>query len=218
MIPRLEILPPGQRVFWDQCAGLLPAPFVLYGGTAVALRYGHRTSVDFDFFSAAPLDHAELGRAVPVIESGQILRKGPNELVALVPIGDQEVKLSFFGGLGLGRVGEPDRIAGHAVVASALDLLATKLKALHDRIEAKDYLDIEVLLRNGLTLNQGISASMALFGRGLNPFDTAKAVAWFKDGGLEGALPLASRQYLEAAMRSFNPHLVAAEILAKTLS
>ena len=217
MRPHLEILPPGQRIFWDHFAGRLPAPFVMYGGTAIALRYGHRTSVDFDFFSASQLDHDELRLSVPVIETGQILRKGPNELVALVPIGDEEVKLSFFGGIGFGRVGEPDRIAGHAIVASPLDLLATKLKALHDRIEAKDYLDIEVLLRHGLSLDQGISASMALFGRSLNPFDTAKAVAWFKDGGLEGALPLATRHYLDAAMKSFNPHVVAAGIVAKTL-
>lgn len=30
--------------------------FALYGGTAIALRLGHRTSVDFDFFNDRPLD------------------------------------------------------------------------------------------------------------------------------------------------------------------
>jgi hypothetical protein len=40
----MEILPPAQRL-----------GFVLYGGTAIALRLGHRSSVDFDFFTADPL-------------------------------------------------------------------------------------------------------------------------------------------------------------------
>ncbi|WP_373321508.1 nucleotidyl transferase AbiEii/AbiGii toxin family protein [Rivihabitans pingtungensis] len=44
--------------------------FVLYGGTAIALRLGHRESVDFDFFSDRPLDrdpdHAAAGRLLSV--------------------------------------------------------------------------------------------------------------------------------------------------------
>jgi len=30
----------------------VPPHFILYGGTALALRLGHRESVDFDFFSS----------------------------------------------------------------------------------------------------------------------------------------------------------------------
>jgi Nucleotidyl transferase AbiEii toxin, Type IV TA system len=50
--PRTEILPKAQQEIWPHLA---PAPglsFVLYGGTAVALYFGHRISVDFDFFRA----------------------------------------------------------------------------------------------------------------------------------------------------------------------
>lgn len=46
--PRLDILPPAQRALWDELGGL-PHGFVLYGGTALALRLGHRQSIDFDF-------------------------------------------------------------------------------------------------------------------------------------------------------------------------
>lgn len=53
MTPHLEILPAAQRVFWDTMAGKVPHHFVLYGGTAIALRCGHRESVDFDFFRSA---------------------------------------------------------------------------------------------------------------------------------------------------------------------
>ena len=50
--PRLDSLPPPQRRLWDEL-GTLPAEFVLYGGTAIALRLGHRQSEAFDFFGAA---------------------------------------------------------------------------------------------------------------------------------------------------------------------
>ncbi|MEG2185298.1 MAG: nucleotidyl transferase AbiEii/AbiGii toxin family protein, partial [Cloacibacillus sp.] len=48
--PKVEILPAAQRELWPLLSEV-PQDFVLYGGTAVALWFGHRTSVDFDFFS-----------------------------------------------------------------------------------------------------------------------------------------------------------------------
>ncbi len=161
MIPRLSALPAPQRIFWDQHADGIPRQWVLYGGTAIALRLGHRLSIDFDFFSSSPLDES-------------------------------------------GRVGEPERV-GNVHIASPLDLLAIKMKVLHDRVDAKDYLDIEALLRSGLDLTTGIRAAQALYGDRLNPLDTAKAVCWFKDGGLMASLPDATREYLTRAAATFDP-------------
>jgi len=39
----LQILPPAQRRLWDELRHT-PREFVLYGGTALALRLGHRHS------------------------------------------------------------------------------------------------------------------------------------------------------------------------------
>jgi len=216
--PHLEILPPGQRTFWDRVAGSVPKRFVLYGGTAVALRYGHRHSVDFDYFSDRPLDLERLQKALPAIKAGEVLQQAHNSLTARIDIDGQPVKLSFFGDLGFGRVGQPDIIDHRATIASPIDLLATKLKTLHDRVEARDYLDIEALLRGGLTLNEGIAAAAALFGSSLNMLDTAKAVAWFKDGGLEKSLPASTRTYLAKASSTFDPHITAAHIVSRSLS
>ena len=218
MTPHLEIFPTEQRVFWDKFTDNVPKRFVLYGGTAVALRYGHRHSIDFDFFSNGDLDPQELFRLLPIIDKGEVLQQGQNELIARVSIEGRSVALSFFSNLEIGRVGNPDVIPGHAIIASPLDLLATKLKALHDRIEAKDYLDIEVLLRGGITLNEGLSAAMALFGASLNPLDTVKAVAWFKDGDLETTLPQATKEFLEEATEAFDPAIRPALIISKTLA
>ena len=205
MTPHLEILAPPQRRFWDEVAPRVPRRFVLYGGTAVALRLGHRQSVDFDFFSDADLGAEEVEREVCPASRAVTLERRPQMLIVASAIDGGEVRLAFFGGLRIGRVGTPDTAENGITVASPLDLLATKLKALHDRIEAKDYLDIEALLRSGLALSAGIMAARALFGPGLNPLDTAKAVAWFKDGNLEQALPAATRSYLAQATRRFDP-------------
>lgn len=60
------------------------------------------------------------------------------------------VKLSFFGDLGMGRVGTPTQTDdGIVSVASPLDLLGTKLKVITQRAEAKDCIDIAQLLRDG---------------------------------------------------------------------
>lgn len=52
MLPqcKTDILPKSQQALWPQLKEV-PNEYVLYGGTAIALRYGHRNSVDFDFFS-----------------------------------------------------------------------------------------------------------------------------------------------------------------------
>jgi hypothetical protein len=49
----LEVLPKPQREFWENLAGTIPAHFVLYGGTAVALRHGHRSAVEIRPYARA---------------------------------------------------------------------------------------------------------------------------------------------------------------------
>ncbi len=150
MNPRTDILPQPQREFWETIARAVPRYFVLYGGTAIALRFGHRQSIDFDFFTDRRFEFDDLSRAMPAIAKAAVLQRSENTLVASLHMPSGEVKLSFFGGLSFGRVGDPDKQSHRPAIASPVDLLATKLKTLHDRIEAKDYVDIEVLLRSGL--------------------------------------------------------------------
>jgi hypothetical protein len=69
--PHLDILPPAQRRVWDELAAV-PAQFVLYGGTALALHLGHRQSEDFDFFADRDIDPAEIYRTTPFLAGSQI--------------------------------------------------------------------------------------------------------------------------------------------------
>lgn len=41
-VPRMDILPPAQRDIWERLAPARKLGFVLYGGTEIALRLGHR--------------------------------------------------------------------------------------------------------------------------------------------------------------------------------
>ncbi len=217
MKPHLEILPPSQRAFWDEHARSVSPGWVLYGGTAIALRYGHRTSVDFDFFSDHELDEDRLRRDLDPLRDGTVVVRRPDTLIVAAPVGGGEVRLSFFGSVDFGRVDEPDQLAGKFPIASPLDLLATKLKVLLQRIEAKDYLDVEVLLRAGLSLNQGASAALALFPDQINPMDMAKAVGWFKEGNLDALLSEGVREFLTAASASFQPEVHAMKLAAREL-
>lgn len=72
---RLDILPPPQRALWSELEAV-PRSFVLYGGTALALRLGHRASVDFDFFSHDALDHRAL-EGLPFMSAATTLQEQP---------------------------------------------------------------------------------------------------------------------------------------------
>ena len=143
--PRLETLPSAQQSLWPHLAATKELGFTLYGGTAIALHLGHRLSVDFDFFSAAPLDRGALKAALPFMVHSSTLQEHDQTWVVLAPCGisgTELVKVSFFGTIDFGRVGIP-KLTDDGVlrVASLDDLMATKLKVLLQRVESKDYRD-----------------------------------------------------------------------------
>ncbi|MBF0334924.1 MAG: nucleotidyl transferase AbiEii/AbiGii toxin family protein [Alphaproteobacteria bacterium] len=152
LTPRLDILPAPQAKLWPDLARL-PPHFVLYGGTAIALRLGHRVSVDFDLFSDVELDDKGKDHILSLFDGAVVLLNERDTLTFITPVDGQPVKLSFFGRLTNGCVAEPDATDdGVACVASLDDLLAHKLKVIHDRAEGKDYQDIAVMLMRGRSL------------------------------------------------------------------
>ena len=74
--PKTEILPSAQRQIWPQIAPAVSLSFVLYGGTAIALHLGHRRSLDFDFFSAAPLNKGAIEVSFAFMRGARIIRQG----------------------------------------------------------------------------------------------------------------------------------------------
>ncbi len=192
--PRLDILPPAQQRLWPQLTDV-PSRFVLYGETAIALRLGHRQSVDFDFFSSEPFEPDQLFGAFPELRRGRRLQSKTNTVTVELERGET-VGLSFVGGLTLGRVGAPEQASGHQVaVASMLDLAGLKVAVVQERALCKDYLDVAALLQAGIKLPDALGAAGALYGQMFNPMITLKALNYFADGDLP-KLPSDVKQFL----------------------
>lgn len=194
--PNLSTLPLPQRALWPELAST-PKSFTLYGGTALALRLGHRASVDFDFFSNAPFNPDELARTLPYLNGAERVQVAPNTLTCRVERGGP-ILVSFFGGLGLGQVATREQVQGMTLyVASLLDLAGTKVSVVQQRAEAKDYLDIDALLQHGITLPTALAAGMIVYGRSFNSLIALKALSYFDD---VPTLTAAVRERLRAAV------------------
>ncbi len=178
--PNLSILPPSQLRLWPELAAT-PDMFTLYGGTALALRLGHRTSVDFDFFSPIPFDPDKLAASIPYLKGAERVQVGANTLTCRVQR-DGPVLISFFGGLGLGQVAPRDQVEGNSLfIASLLDIAGTTVAVVQKRAEVKDYLDIDALLQHGIDLPTALAAGGVVYGNSFNPLITLKALSFFDD-------------------------------------
>lgn len=194
--PNLSTLPTAQRALWRELEAN-PDHFTLYGGTALALYLGHRTSVDFDFFSNATFDPDDLAKNVPYLKNAERIQVAPNTLSCRVDR-DGPVLVSFFGDLNLGQVGGREQVEGMKLyVAALLDIAGTKAAVVQKRAEVKGYLDFDALLRHGINLPTILAAGAVVYGRQFNPLVTVKALSYFDD--LPG-LPAEVRTRLTAAV------------------
>lgn len=162
----------------------------------MALRLGHRESIDFDFFSNESFEPEELLQRLGSLREARIDQRGDNTLSLLLDR-TGSVKLSFLGGIRMDRVQDPDIAADNGLqVASLLDLTATKLNTIQQRAEAKDYRDIVAALEAGIDLPQALGAAIAVFGKTFNAMTALKALTYFGDGNLP-TLPQSIREHLQ---------------------
>jgi len=198
--PRLDVLSEAQQRLWAELS-TIPAEFTLYGGTALALHLGHRTSVDFDFFGSQAIDVAVQEGGISFLEGAKITQREKNTLSAIVDRG-APVKVSFFGVPKLPRLAPPLIAKDNGLkVASLIDLAGTKASVLQVRAEAKDYIDMDALVGvGGISLPFVLAAAERLYGASFNPEITLKALSYFDDGNLR-ELPGDVKFRLVAAVR-----------------
>jgi Nucleotidyl transferase AbiEii toxin, Type IV TA system len=185
---KLDILPPAQIKLWPELSFTVPLGFTLFGGTAIAVQIGHRISVDFDFFRSEPLSKTQLFSAAPFLAGGTVIQDEINSLTILIADRDNPdmtVKISFFGLVDF-ETYEPSHTTSDGVlkVASLNDLLATKLKVVLQRAEAKDYIDIAALIGANVDLAKGLAIASQMFAPGFQPSESLKALSYFGDGDL----------------------------------
>jgi hypothetical protein len=201
--PRLDILPSAQQRFWPELAQT-PADFTLYGGTAIALRLGHRHSVDFDFFTPMRFEPRSLQENVPYLKGADVQKSAANNLTVSVDRGGP-IQLQF-GNFDLGQVAAAELAEGPRIhVASLLDLSGTKAFVVLQRAEVKDYLDIFALLTKAkISLPTMLAAGAIIYGDQFNPLLSLKAISYHDDPSL-AELPKSVRNYLSEAVYSTDP-------------
>jgi hypothetical protein len=137
---KLNILPQPQRILWSELSSI-PPEFTLYGETAIALRLGHRESVDFDFFGSKEFSPIQLANTLPILKNAKIIQSEPNTLSAVLTRPGGVVKLSFFGLPRIPRLApcyiSPDN---GLKIADLPDLAGTKVSVVQVRAELKDYI------------------------------------------------------------------------------
>lgn len=115
----------------------------LVGGTALALQYGHRQSVDLDFFGKLPEDKDELIDVVRRVGDVTVLNR--SKIILQMEV--NQVKVDFVDYSRYPWIDEP--ILGDGfVLASDKDIAAMKINAIMGRGTRKDFIDLYVLLQH----------------------------------------------------------------------
>ena len=115
----------------------------LVGGTALALQYGHRQSIDLDFFGRLPQDKDELIQIAS--QEGKVLVQNRSNLILQTFI--DGVKVDFVDYSRYAWIDEPIQ-GDRFVLASDKDIAAMKVNAIIGRGTRKDFIDLYVLLQH----------------------------------------------------------------------
>ncbi|EKB48626.1 hypothetical protein B879_02784 [Cecembia lonarensis LW9] len=112
----------------------------LVGGTSLALQFGHRLSIDLDFFSSEQIDYEEILLNVKSFGKVEVISR--SKFINSFFIND--VKVDF---VSLPYLWIDDPIIYDSIrLASIKDIAAMKLAAITNRGSKKDFIDIALLI------------------------------------------------------------------------
>lgn len=135
------------------------------GGTALALQIGHRISVDFDLFSAAPIKRTLLTNIEQTFprKVEEVMVSNRNELTVMI----SGVKFTFLHyPFPVLRSFEE---SGPIPLLSAKEILASKAYTIGRRGEFKDYIDVYSGLRGGhVTIEEILALASKKYGEAFN--------------------------------------------------
>jgi predicted nucleotidyltransferase component of viral defense system len=119
--------------------------FYLVGGTALALRFGHRLSVDLDLFST---DDFEMNHIIGVVETNfpQVTYKESDSNIGFF-CSINEVKVDLVKHHHFSLIRNPEEIEGIRMF-STQDIIAMKIAAILRRAQQKDFFDLVELLKH----------------------------------------------------------------------
>jgi hypothetical protein len=148
-------------------------PLRLVGGTALALHYGHRKSIDIDLFGALNVDDLSIVSAVQEVGNTTLLQNHPS--IKSFSVDSIKVDIVRYPYPWLDDVHLEDGLR----LAGVRDIAAMKLAAVTGRGTKKDFVDVYFLLKQ-FTLSQMISWYTRKF-PDATPFMVVKSLVYFDD-------------------------------------
>ena len=149
--------------------------FYLAGGTALSLQIGHRSSVDFDFFTPKHFDSDNLyGKLLEIFED-DVKKTGEEKGTLLVKISGVDVSFFWY------KYPLIERLNNYrgANLASIKDIAAMKLLTITARPAKRDYIDIYYLL-NKFNLEDLFSFANKKYPN-FNDYLALRALTYFED-------------------------------------
>lgn len=142
-------------------------PYILCGGTALAMQIGHRKSEDLDFMmwrisktEKPEVDwnaiEKELKEKIGKIENFNML--GFDQVEFLV----KGVKFSFFVSDNYSPVSSPVDYLGNIRLADIESIMAMKMEVMLRRMKFRDYYDIYCILQEGYSVHKGMDKALSL--------------------------------------------------------
>jgi predicted nucleotidyltransferase component of viral defense system len=171
----LKAVPPGTLDLLRRlCAHPATDGFALVGGTSLALRFGHRMSVDLDFFRPEKFDNKIVSAALAAdFPSFQLTNDNSNGMMAFI----ENVKADFVT-YRYPLLHPYETIEGVRMM-SLPDVVAMKLGAISNRGAKKDFYDLYTLL-NELGLDE-ILRCYALKFPNHDPMIPLRSMIYFED-------------------------------------
>lgn len=114
----------------------------LVGGTSLALQYGHRQSVDLDFFGKISLSSEELREILQGIGVTRVHKESEN--INIYDVDGVKVDFVNYKYEWIDSAVNEDGL----VLASPMDIAAMKINAVEGRGTKKDFIDVNELLKH----------------------------------------------------------------------
>ena len=152
--------------------------FVLVGGTALALKIGHRRSVDIDLFINTDFDEQKVLENLESDFNFELDRREKNTLKGIIGNVKVDILAHKYKLINKPEIGE------EIMIASTDDLIAMKLNAIAtDGTRVKDFIDLHYLLDN-YTIKDMLSCYELKYDQ-RNSMHVLKSINYFDDVSVE---------------------------------
>ena len=146
-------------------------------GTSLALQYGHRISIDLDFFTSEFIEHEEILINIKSIGKVDVVSK--SKYISCFFIND--VKVDFVS-LPYHWIDDPI-IEDSISLASINDIAAMKLSAITNRGSKKDFIDLQLIMKH-LELKKMMSLYHQKYPDGMEML-VLRSLMYFDDADLQ---------------------------------